>query len=113
MTKAILLESINHLAGFRIEGHSGFGIYGNDIVCAAISTMSQSTSYGIQEIVKADANEEIFEGYHYFQLLPMNDPIKFMQAQVMLKTMAKVLEDIATQFPNNLEIEYQSIGGVE
>lgn len=27
----------------RISGHSGYGTYGNDIVCAAISTLSEAT----------------------------------------------------------------------
>ena len=79
----------------------------------AISTASQLTSYGIQEVVKMDAFESIREGHHHFQLQPINDPIKFMQAQVMLKTMVKVLEDIAYQFPENLSVEYKSIGGAE
>ncbi len=41
MTTLTLLQKQQEYVGFRCEGHSGYAAQGEDIVCAAISSMTQ------------------------------------------------------------------------
>ncbi len=41
MTTLTLLQKQQEYVGFRCEGHSGYAEEGEDIVCAAISSMAQ------------------------------------------------------------------------
>jgi uncharacterized protein YsxB (DUF464 family) len=39
------------LIGFVVEGHAGFDEYGRDIVCAAVSAITQAAVLGLREIL--------------------------------------------------------------
>jgi len=42
-------------AGFSVTGHAGFAGYGEDVVCAGVSSAVQMAANGITEILKAPA----------------------------------------------------------
>jgi uncharacterized protein YsxB (DUF464 family) len=48
----LVRNSDNKITKFYAEGHSGYSEIGSDIVCAAISALSQNTVYGIVEYLK-------------------------------------------------------------
>ena len=50
------------LLGFRIEGHAGMGVAGEDIVCAAVSSAAYMTANTITEIIGATADITVDEG---------------------------------------------------
>ena len=45
----------------NIQGHANYAKHGEDIVCAAVSFLSQTTLNGLTEVLKADVNYEINE----------------------------------------------------
>ncbi len=51
------------LTGFSLSGHAGAGEYGQDIVCAAVSSAAYMTANTITEIIGATATIEVDEGY--------------------------------------------------
>ena len=49
-----LSEASGNLVGFVMEGHAGYADPGEDIVCAAVSSVAYMTANTITEIIKAD-----------------------------------------------------------
>lgn len=41
MTRITLFRSRSHAIGFEAEGHTGYAEEGSDIVCAAVSALTQ------------------------------------------------------------------------
>ncbi|MBQ3668597.1 MAG: ribosomal-processing cysteine protease Prp [Clostridia bacterium] len=85
------------IEGFRASGHAGFAAYGKDIVCAAISSLTQSTANGITDIVKADADVkcDADTGYLELMLKENRDIQKEHDAQILLKTLELALTELS------------------
>ncbi|MBE6807545.1 MAG: ribosomal-processing cysteine protease Prp [Ruminococcaceae bacterium] len=50
------------LTGFSLSGHAGAGEYGQDIVCAAVSSAAYMTANTITDIVGAPADITVDDG---------------------------------------------------
>ncbi len=50
-------------AGIRVEGHSGTGKKGEDLVCAAVSVLAQTAVAGISRIAEIEQDLTIRDGY--------------------------------------------------
>jgi uncharacterized protein len=80
---------------FEVEGHSGFGEQGNDIVCAAISAVAQTALGALMDL--AGINEEQFiieDGYIDCHIpLDISDENKYI-AGIITQTMEIGFEQI-------------------
>lgn len=99
MTEVKMLTKGQYFVGFEITGHAGYAPAGNDIVCAAISTISQATIIGINEVIGAMAS--ITEDEAYLRL-EVNESL--CEIQVLLKTMYLVLSDVAKQYEKHIKL---------
>ena len=55
MTKVdIFINQDGYIHGFQAKGHSGYAVHGEDIVCAAISALTQATVIGLTEVLKLE-----------------------------------------------------------
>ena len=52
MIKITVYRRLNHLTGFRSEGHAGYAEEGYDIICAAVSVLSVNTVNSIEEFTE-------------------------------------------------------------
>ena len=86
------------IIGFECTGHAGFAQAGNDIVCAAVSTLAFTCANaleavaGVKPLVKATSGRMILA-------LPKGSG---HDAQVILKTMRQGLLDVKDAYPNHL-----------
>jgi len=105
MTKATIYMKEENIVGFKIEGHSGYADIGQDIVCAAISTIAQATAKGITEVLCMCASEmcDSLSGYMKFYVED-DGTVRFSHAQTLLKTMMLTLTDIQWQYPDFLKV---------
>ncbi len=55
-------------ASFTIKGHSGFGVQGEDIVCAAVSSAAYMAVNTITEILKTEGSVKVKDGYLQFKV---------------------------------------------
>lgn len=96
----------NMINGFDVEGHSGYAEAGRDIVCAAISAITQATIMGLMYVIgigchcSSDANKgslhcKIYGGRYY----------DFRKAQILFDTMKIAIEDIVDQYPDYVSME--------
>lgn len=54
MIKAQVSIKDNKYCGFSCTGHAGYGYKGNDIVCAAVSTLVINTANAIEKLTDCD-----------------------------------------------------------
>ncbi|OGO76636.1 MAG: hypothetical protein A2Y23_06460, partial [Clostridiales bacterium GWB2_37_7] len=52
-----------HITDFKVDGHAGFAKSGDDIVCSAVSVLTQTTVQGLKMVADIDIEYEIKDGY--------------------------------------------------
>ena len=62
MTKIVFFRSGGVFYGFEEQGHTGFGEEGDDILCAALSSMTMLIINSIEVAYASDVEYEIDEG---------------------------------------------------
>ena len=81
-----------------IKGHANHGTFGNDIVCAAVSTMAITTVNGIVSL-EDSLDYEDNSGLLEIRVKRVTDT-----NQKLLENMITMLEELKSQYPKNIEI---------
>lgn len=68
MVKVKIKQKNNSLKCIRVSGHANSDDYGKDIVCAAVSVITQTILLGISEILEDDFNYSVSKGDLYFEI---------------------------------------------
>ncbi len=90
----------DHLVGVSVRGHAGYASYGNDVVCASVTSAVELTANGITEILKIPASVGVFENEVRVDL-PAGaglDAERFLQA---LRLHLALLQQV---YPENLQL---------
>ena len=103
MTKIVIYKSKSHIVGFEISGHTGYAEEGSDIVCSAVSSMSQMVVVGIKDVLKLNAFVQISDGYLKLKLSEKDIENNF--AEVLLKSLEKSLKEIVKEYGNYVKME--------
>ena len=88
MTNVQIYKNENNILGFIVSGHSGYSSAGHDIVCSAISTLSQSTCVGLENVLNLNPTIVIDEKKAYLSCF-LNKDISNennKNAQILLNT---------------------------
>lgn len=103
MTKAIFYRSGRLLSGASIAGHTGFAPEGEDILCAAISSVAYFTANTITEVMKVPAEVSVAEGEgaEFRLFVPERELIR---CQDILKGLRLHLEGLSEQYPGQIII---------
>lgn len=110
MTQVTLFTRKNgEITGFAAKGHAGYADAGEDIVCAAISALTQSTEYGLTEVIHAPVERRLNEkrANYEVELSDSATQSQRQQAQILLKTLEGALQSIASEYPRNIRIIFQ------
>lgn len=92
------------ITGFSISGHVDFSLIGNDILCAAVSTLVSHTIGSIQEFT-SDACENIVDEDTPKVVFRLPDEISDT-SKVLLNAFASSIDDLAFAHPSNITVEY-------
>ena len=108
-TVTFVKRSDGALLGYRAEGHSGYAESGADIVCAAISALTQSTLNGLKNVLKAPVMFDQDDGGAFIEamLTPEATEAQIQQAQLLLVTLLEGLQAIQREYPRNLRIIFR------
>ena len=87
------------LIGFTLDGHAGAGVSGEDIVCAAVSSAAYMTANTILEIIDAQADVTVRDGY---MSLTLTD--KIADCQDILSGFRLHLEALQDQYPKRVHL---------
>lgn len=113
MTKIELFRTgEGQICGFDASGHAGYADHGEDIVCAAISAITQTALLGLMEGLRIDVEYSITDGNVYLQLPDDLDDIKAQYAHVILDTMRLGLLSLSQEQPRYVVVS-ESFGAVE
>lgn len=105
MVKFYLVRSDGKITKFYAEGHAKFARHGQDIVCAAVSAISQSTIYGIIGYLKIDAKYFVGKsGFLTLDLEGVDIGDKREHLDVLLETLAMTLKEMEKEYPRNLVV---------
>lgn len=96
-------DSDDHIVAFAVRGHSGYAESGQDIVCAGVSALVQTTILGLQEIVGIDCAGRQEKGDLICRLPAIGQSARY-QADILLKTMLLGLTAIAEVYANYVQI---------
>lgn len=105
MTRVKFFRSDKGIKGFQANGHAGFAAYGEDIVCAAISALTQAAVLGLQEVVGINPDVDIQDGYLRCCLPEHLGMSQWQDSQVILATLYRGLKAIAEEYGDFLQIE--------
>ena len=108
-TVTFLKRSDGALIGYRANGHSGYAESGADIVCAAISALTQTTLNGLKNVLKAPVMFDQDDDGAFIEaiLTPEASEDQIRQAQLLLVTLLEGLQAIQREYPRNLRIIFK------
>lgn len=108
-TVTFLKRSDGALIGYRANGHSGYAESGADIVCAAISALTQTTLNGLKNVLKAPVMFDQDDDGAFIEaiLTPEASEDQIRQAQLLLVTLLEGLQAIQRGYPRNLRIIFK------
>ncbi len=100
MIHVIFVDHNNKITSLEVKGHAGSGPYGHDLVCAAVSGVVLG---GLNNLLDGDDHykSEVKEGYVYLEALKEVSE----HDQIVLETIEKQIESIATSYPKNAKLE--------
>ena len=108
MTKAVFYKTDDVYTGFRLSGHAMFRLDGPDVLCAAVSGMTNLVINTITEVFKTDF-AVVIDGDN--AVIDANVEKISMQAEYavsgVLEGFMLQLSDLKEQYPDNIEVVIQ------
>lgn len=107
MTKVTVYKENGHITRLIADGHTMYGAEGEDIVCAALSSVIQTALLGLLRVAGLDVSYEIrdTEGYLSFLLPSDLEPKSRLCADMILETMLLGVSDLFESWSDFIELE--------
>lgn len=107
MTDIKITKKNNSIVEVVAEGHTGYGEAGEDIVCAAVSTLLQSALLGLLQVVGINIKFSVDEEKGSLRFtLPQNLSLQERHdADIVLNTMLCGIQDIYTEYSDYINLE--------
>ena len=114
MINITIYNNIMHQCiGFDVEGHAGYAQRGNDVVCAAVSTLVINTINSIERLTsdKTSCTQDEEKGIIEYRL---ESPISH-EADILIRSMIFGLQDIQddenynSKFNSYIDITYEEV----
>ncbi len=90
----------NNISDVIIKGHANFCEFGNDIVCASVSSIVITTINAILRINDKGINYEVKDGYIHLKILK-NELI----INTLVINMIELLKELEQQYPENINLK--------
>ena len=99
MINAVLYREGKNMTGCRVEGHSGWGNSGGDIICAAVSILGCTCVNALESVCGIEAViDENNDGILSFRL-PEITAEENEKAQILMGALKQGLSDLAAEYP--------------
>lgn len=103
ITINIYRDNSGNIIAYDVSGHAGAAAAGHDIVCAAVSALSQAPILGLEHYLKLKPQYTVNEESGVFTLKLGSEPDAGTQA--ILETMYFALQSIERQFPQYVKVK--------
>lgn len=106
----ILRDNKGKVVEYEIEGHANYDEHGKDIICAAISVLSQTTLIALNKVCGIDEQQMCFsvdnkKGYLKVSLAENLEKEARNKADIVLETMIVGIEDLSDQYPQYINFK--------
>ena len=97
----------NKIVSVECDGHTGYSVEGEDIVCSALSSIVQTAVLGLLQVAKINVNYEILDQNAHLKVsLPSElTSIERHDADIILETMFLGVCDLNEGFSDFVELE--------
>ena len=99
MIRIEFFKSGDVLTGFECKGHTGLADFGEDVVCAFISSACYLAANTVTDIIKLDARSSDADGYMSLKI--NSSPEK---AQDILGGLVLHLTELEKDYPKNIKV---------
>ena len=108
-TVVFFRRSDGNLIGYQAQGHTDYAEAGADIVCAAISALTQATLNGLKSVLKAPVMFDQADKRAFLEarLTAEATEAQIQQAQLLLVTLQEALQAIQRSYPQNVRIFFE------
>lgn len=110
MTKIVFYKKADDYVGITVDGHTGYGHSGNDILCSAISGIVQTGVLGVIKVLKIKAQYTTDEERGFLELKvtgKVGD--KRDSLNVIFETMKAGLEDLRSEYSKYMKLEVENV----
>ena len=111
MTKVNIFRKDNKIFEVECDGHTNYGEKGEDIVCASLSSIVQTSVLGLLMIaeLELDMKRDDERGYLKFTLPEKLGQKQDIQACAILDTMVCGMSDLYESFSDFIELEVKNL----
>ena len=89
----------NEIVSFSLNGHAGYDVNGKDVVCAAVSAVTNMVLIGLNEKLNIDLVCDKSDGGYIKVKLPNDiETDKMISAQILLESMVTEFFDIESSY---------------
>ena len=109
MVRVTVIREQGTPVGFELTGHADQGAYGEDIVCAGISAITETALLGITDILKLDAAWTREDGHLRCELSRDIAGEDLEKAAIVFNTMIAGLTSLRQAYPKSLKFSYREV----
>ena len=112
MTNITIIKSDGYIVAYSITGHTGYDEYGRDILCSAVSFMSQTVILSLNEVCgikEEDIDFKIEDGLMEVALthnLPYEQQEK---AEIVMQTMLTGFKSLEEEYPDYITLKIEEV----
>ena len=92
--------------GFDVSGHANMGEYGEDLVCAAVSALTETCVNALERVAHVKPTVRVGPGFLAARL--PEDALN-QDAKTLLNGMTEGLREIAAQYPNHFRLDTRAV----
>ena len=107
MTKITIEKQKDHIIRFVCDGHTNYGVSGEDIVCSALSSIVQTAVLGVLIVAGVNGKLKRDENKGYLEFILPKDLTdeQRQDVDVILNTMLCGISDLREGFSDFIELE--------
>ena len=109
MVRVTVIREQGTPVGFELTGHADQGAYGEDIVCAGISAITETALLGITDVLKLDAAWTREDGHLGCELSRDIAGEDLEKAAIVFNTMIAGLTSLQQAYPKSLKFSYREV----
>ena len=101
MTTINIVRNAQSIVEVRVSGHTEYAQHGQDIVCAAVSALTQTALLGLIKHLKLNVKYQVADSDLMLNIKGQENE----QTDAILETMLYGLQEIACAYPKHVRIE--------
>lgn len=112
MLNIVVLYNGSNIQGFTVKGHANYAAEGQDICCAGVSAITQTTLIGLLNHLDTKPNYKIMKGDLEVFLAENISSEDHEKAQIILTTMVAGLESLQESYSDYVKVEIRRCNNV-